>query len=155
MRVNPEPEPNEEQSREKRARDAEESFELHRERLPDERRSVTHKFTVDTTEGYLIVGLYPDGRPAELLIKVAKEGSTLGGLMNTIGILTSLLLQHGVPLSKLAEKLERTSFPPSGYTKSAVVREASSLVDYIFQWMEHVFSETTDAAEESQDRQPR
>lgn len=106
-----------------------------RVRLPDTRRSVTHKFTVCGTEGYLMVGLYEDGRPGELFLKIAKEGSTLNGLFNTIGILTSLGLQHGVPLSAMARKLAHMQFEPAGFTKNPDLPEATSLVDYIFRWL--------------------
>lgn len=118
-----------------------ESFAPVRRRLPDTRQSITHKFTVDTHEGYLTVGLYEDGKPGELFIKMAKEGSTLGGLMDTVGILTSMLLQHGVEISDIAEKLKHTNFEPNGFTKSDIVGECSSISDYIFRWMEHVFTD--------------
>jgi len=111
-----------------------------RERLPDTRQSVTHKFSVGGLDGYITVGLYPDGRPGELFLNVAKEGSTVGGLLDTIGILASLCLQHGVPVASLARKFERTSFPPSGQTTNSEIPEASSLSDYIFSWLGLQFS---------------
>lgn len=77
-----------------------------RNRLPDTRESVTHKFNICGHEGYLIVGLFEDGRPGELFIKIAKQGSTMAGLADTIGILTSLALQYGVPIEALARKFE-------------------------------------------------
>lgn len=120
-----------------------------RYRLPDTRNSITHKFTVDTHEGYMTVGLFEDRKPGELFIKMAKEGSTLGGLMDTVGILTSMLLQHGVELETIAAKLKNTRFEPSGFTKSDVVNEASSIPDYIFRWLEHVFEEETENEEQS------
>lgn len=103
--------------------------------LPDTRESVVHKFSVSGTEGYLIVGLYQDGRPGELFIKIAKQGSTLGGLANTIGILTSICLQHGVPVEMLANKLGHMRFEPRGYSKNPEIGVAESLVDYIFRWL--------------------
>lgn len=116
---------------------------LTRERLPDTRQALTHKFSVEGTEGYLTVGLFEDGRPGELFIKVAKEGSTLGGLCDTIGILTSLCLQHNVPLEALVRKLEYVQFPPSGFTKNPEIRTAKSLTDYIFRWLGHSFLQET------------
>ena len=112
-----------------------------RERLPDTRHSVTHKFSVGGLDGYVIVGLYPDGRPGEVFLNVAKEGSTVGGLLDTIGILASLCLQYGVPVESLARKFERTSFPPSGETTNVEIPDASSLSDYIFSWLGLQFSE--------------
>jgi ribonucleoside-diphosphate reductase alpha chain len=92
-------------------------------------------------EGYISVGLYPDGRPGEVFIKMAKEGSTVAGLMDTIGILSSVALQYGVPIEKLAEKFAGTRFEPMGHTKNPDIREATSLSDYIFTWMGLAFSE--------------
>lgn len=113
-----------------------------RERLPDTRRSVTHKFSINGHEGYITVGLYEDGRPGELFIKTAKEGSTLSGLFDTIGILTSLALQYGVPVERLATKFAHMQFEPSGWTKNPDIRDATSIVDYIFRWMALEFSPT-------------
>ena len=107
-----------------------------RTRLPDERQSITHKFDVGGHEGYLIVGLYENGQPGELFIKIAKEGSTIGGLMDTIGILVSLALQYGVPLEHLCRKLKDVSFEPSGLTFNKDIPQAKSIVDYIFRWLE-------------------
>ena len=114
---------------------------LHRSRLPITRKSVTHKFSVCGTEGYLIVGLYEDGKPGELFIKIAKEGSTLSGLFDTIGILTSLGLQYGVPMQAMIDKLKHTKFEPSGFSKNPKIGDASSLIDYIFRWLEIEFPE--------------
>lgn len=111
-----------------------------RERLPDTRLSVTHKFSVAGQEGYLIVGLYADGRPAEVFIRMAKSGSTVRGLMDTIGVLTSLALQHGVSVDALARKFEGTKFEPAGTTHNDRLREARSLTDYIFRWLGLEFS---------------
>jgi len=106
-----------------------------RERLPDTRNSVTHKFSVGGHEGYITVGLYPDGRPGELFITMAKEGSTIGGLMDCFGTAVSMSLQYGVPLEVYVNKFSHTRFEPMGYTKNPDVRIAKSVVDYIFRWL--------------------
>lgn len=116
-----------------------------RERLLDTRTSVTHKFSVCGTEGYLIVGLYEDGRPGELFIKIAKQGSTLGGMANTIGILTSISLQHGVPVETLAAKLGRIRFEPCGHSSNRAIGQVTSLVDYIYRWLAMTFPSQEDA----------
>ncbi len=110
-----------------------------RHRLPDERRSLTHKFRVGDQEGYLTVGLYEDGSPGEVFIKVSKQGSTVSGLMDTIALLTSISLQYGVPLEVLSSKLKGSRFEPSGMTDHPELRTASSLVDYIFRFLEYKF----------------
>jgi ribonucleoside-diphosphate reductase alpha chain len=107
----------------------------HRRRLPATRPSLTHKFTVNGHEGYITVGFFEDGQPGEVFIKMAKKGSTIRGLTDSIGLLTSLALQHGVPLELLAAKFENTRFEPLGWTKNPQIREATSLVDYIFRWL--------------------
>jgi ribonucleoside-diphosphate reductase alpha chain len=106
-----------------------------RERLPDTRRSVTHKFNVGGHEGYITVGLYDDGRPGELFITMAKEGSTIGGLMDAFGTSVSMSLQYGVPLEVYVKKFSHTRFEPWGYTKNPDIPVAKSLVDYLFRWM--------------------
>ncbi len=106
-----------------------------RERLRDTRRSVTHKFSVGGHEGYITVGLYDDGRPGELFITMAKEGSTIGGLMDAFGTAVSMSLQYGVPLEVYVKKFSHTRFEPWGYTKNADIPVAKSLVDYLFRWM--------------------
>ncbi|MCA9133138.1 MAG: vitamin B12-dependent ribonucleotide reductase [Planctomycetales bacterium] len=106
-----------------------------RERLPDTRQSITHKFNISGHEGYLNVGLYPDGRPGELFITMAKEGSTVGGLMDSFGTAISLSLQYGVPLEVLVNKFSHTRFEPMGNTTNPDIRIAKSMVDYIFRWM--------------------
>ena len=106
-----------------------------RERLPDTRQSLTHKFSVSGHEGYITVGLYPDGRPGELFITMAKEGSTIGGLMDCFGTAVSMSLQYGVPLEVYVNKFSHTRFEPMGYTKNPDVRIAKSIVDYIFRWL--------------------
>ena len=110
-----------------------------RERLPDTRRSITHKFDVSGHDGYIVVGLYQDGRPGELFLTMGKEGSTLGGLLDSIGILTSVALQYGVPLEALVRKFSHCRFEPSGWTKNPDIRQAKSIVDYIFRWLELTF----------------
>jgi ribonucleoside-diphosphate reductase alpha chain len=106
-----------------------------RRRLPDTRTAVTHKFDIAGHEGYLTVGLFDDGTPGELFITMAKEGSTIGGLMDSIGTLTSLAWQYGVPLEALTKKFAHQRFEPSGYTKNPEIRNASSITDYVFRWM--------------------
>jgi ribonucleoside-diphosphate reductase alpha chain len=106
-----------------------------RRRLCDTRTAVTHKFDIAGHEGYLTVGLFDDGHPGELFITMAKEGSTIGGLMDSIGTLTSLALQYGVPLEALVRKFAHQRFEPSGFTKNADIRNASSITDYVFRWM--------------------
>ena len=110
-----------------------------RERLPDTRQSVTHKFNVNGHEGYVTVGLYEDGRPGELFITMAKEGSTIGGLMDSFGTAVSMSLQYGVPLEVLVNKFSHTRFEPMGYTTNPEIRIAKSLVDYIFRWLAYSF----------------
>jgi len=106
-----------------------------RERLPDTRKSITHKFSIAGHEGYITVGLYDDGRPGELFITMAKEGSTIGGLMDCFGTAVSMSLQYGVPLEVYVNKFSHTRFEPMGHTKNPDIRIAKSLVDYIFRWL--------------------
>jgi ribonucleoside-diphosphate reductase alpha chain len=106
-----------------------------RRRLTDTRSAVTHKFDIAGHEGYLTVGLFDDSQPGELFITMAKEGSTIGGLMDSIGTLTSMALQYGVPLEALVKKFAHQRFEPSGFTKNPDIRNASSITDYVFRWM--------------------
>jgi len=106
-----------------------------RRRLPDTRSSLTHKFDIAGHEGYLTVGLFENGMPGELFITMAKEGSTIGGLMDAVGALTSMALQYGVPLEALVKKFAHQRFEPSGFTKNPDIRNASSIIDYVFRWM--------------------
>jgi len=106
-----------------------------RRRLPDTRQSITHKFSVTGHEGYLTVGLYEDGQPGEVFITMAKEGSTVGGLMDVIGTCTSMALQYGVPLITLVDKFRHARFEPSGMTSNRDIPFAKSLIDYIFCWL--------------------
>lgn len=112
-----------------------------RRRMPTTRQSITHKFDIAGHEGYLTVGLYEDGTPGELFITMAKEGSTVGGLMDSFGTAISLCLQYGVPLKTLCEKFAHTRFEPSGFTKNPDIPIAKSLTDYIFRWLAHTFLE--------------
>jgi ribonucleoside-diphosphate reductase alpha chain len=106
-----------------------------RRRLPDTRQSITHKFSVTGHEGYLTVGLYEDGQPGELFITMAKEGSTVGGLMDVIGTCVSMALQYGVPLITLVDKFRHARFEPAGMTSNRDIPFAKSLIDYIFCWL--------------------
>jgi len=106
-----------------------------RRRLPETRTALTHKFDIAGHEGYLTVGLFQDGQPGELFITMAKEGSTIGGLMDSVATLTSMSLQYGVPLDALVRKFSHQRFEPSGFTKNPEIRNASSIIDYIFRWM--------------------
>jgi len=106
-----------------------------RHRLQDERASVTHKFNVGGHEGYITVGLYPDGQPGEIFITMAKEGSTVSGLMDSFACAVSIALQHGVPLKLLCEKFEHTRFEPSGWSNNPEIGFAKSIMDYIFRWL--------------------
>jgi ribonucleoside-diphosphate reductase alpha chain len=107
-----------------------------RHRLPEERASITHKFKVGDHEGYITVGLYPDGSPGELFIKMAKEGSTVSGLMDSFALAVSIAIQHGVPLKLLCEKFAHTRFEPSGWTSNPEIGFAKSIMDYIFRWLQ-------------------
>jgi ribonucleoside-diphosphate reductase alpha chain len=106
-----------------------------RHRMPDTRTSLTHKFEIAGHEGYITVGLYEDGQPGELFITMSKEGSTIGGLMDTVGTLTSIALQYGVPLESLVKKFAYQRFEPSGFTKNSDIRHATSITDYVFRWL--------------------
>jgi ribonucleoside-diphosphate reductase alpha chain len=107
-----------------------------RHRLPEERASLTHKFSIAGHEGYITVGLYPTGEPGEIFIKMAKEGSTVSGLMDSFATAISLSLQHGVPLKVLCEKFAHTRFEPSGWTGNEHIGYAKSIMDYIFRWLQ-------------------
>jgi ribonucleoside-diphosphate reductase alpha chain len=107
-----------------------------RRRLPDERRSLTHHFSIAGQEGYVTVGLYDDGLPGELFIRMAKEGSTVSGLMDSFATAVSLALQYGVPLQILCDKFSHTRFEPSGWSGNPKIGHAKSLMDYLFRWLE-------------------
>src|SRR5712692_7703040 len=112
-----------------------------RHRMPDTRMSLTHRFEIAGHEGYITVGLYEDGQPGELFITMSKEGSTIGGLMDTVGTLTSIALQYGVPLESLVKKFAYQRFEPSGFTKNPDIRHATSITDYVFRWLACQFIE--------------
>src|SRR5213596_2568361 len=106
-----------------------------RHRMSETRMSLTHKFEIAGHEGYITVGLYEDGQPGELFIHMAKEGSTIGGLMDTVVTLTSVALQYSVPLESLVKKFAYQRFEPSGFTKNPDIRHATSIADYVFRWL--------------------
>ncbi len=110
-----------------------------RRRLPETRTAVTHKFDIAGHEGYLTVGLFENNQPGELFITMAKEGSTIGGLMDCIATLTSIALQYGVPLEALVRKFAHQRFEPWGFTKNPDIRNASSIIDYVFRWLAFQF----------------
>ena len=131
-----------------------------RRKMPETRHSLTHKFDIVGHEGYLTVGLYEDGKPGELFITMAKEGSTIGGLMDAFGTAVSMGLQYGVPLRVLVNKFIHSRFEPSGYTHNENIRFATSIVDYIFRWLGNNFvegfrqEEISATASESDDEAP-
>ena len=106
-----------------------------RRSMPDTRMSITHKFEIAGHEGYITAGLYENGQPGEVFIQMSKEGSTIGGLMDTVATLSSMALQYGVPLEQLVNKFAYARFEPSGYTKNPDIRTAFSVTDYIFRWL--------------------
>jgi len=110
-----------------------------RRKLSDERRAITHKFSINEHEGYLTVGLYEDGQPGEIFLVMAKEGSTISGLMDSLATSISIALQYGVPLQTLVDKFSHTRFEPSGFTKNPEIPIAKSITDYIFRWLASKF----------------
>src|SRR5438132_2753681 len=112
-----------------------------RHRMPDTRKSMTHRVEIAGHEGYITVGLYKDGQPGELFITMSKEGSTIGGLMDTVGTLTSIALQYGVPLASLVKKFAYQRFEPIGIPKYPDIRHATSITDYVFRWLACQFIE--------------
>jgi ribonucleoside-diphosphate reductase alpha chain len=118
-----------------------------RRKLPDERRSVTHKFSVAGHEGYIHVGLYDNGVPGEIFVRMAKEGSTISGLMDSFATAISLALQYGVPLKLFVDKFSRTRFEPSGFTGNPALPRASSIMDYLFRWLGSKFVRDESASE--------
>lgn len=121
-----------------------------RRRLPDERMARTHKFSVGGHEGYLHAGMYDDGTLGEIFVRMAKEGSTISGLMDAFATTVSLALQHGVPLQLLCDKFKHTRFEPSGWTGNQAIPRASSVTDYLFRWLESKFLTAADQAQEAQ-----
>jgi ribonucleoside-diphosphate reductase alpha chain len=123
-----------------------------RRKLPDERHSITHKFSIGGHEGYITAGLYEDGMPGEVFISMAKEGSTISGLMDSFATAISFSLQYGVPLKFLVDKFSHVRFEPSGWTGNSQIPYAKSIMDYIFRWLgakflgpEYAVSEAGDA----------
>jgi len=110
-----------------------------RRRLPDERRAITHKFDIAGHEGYIIAGMYEDGKPGEIFITMSKEGSTISGLMDSFATAISIALQYGVPLQGLVDKFSHMRFEPSGFTKNPDIPMAKSIMDYIFRWLASKF----------------
>jgi len=123
-----------------------------RKRMPSTRESITHKFDIAGHEGYLTVGLYENGAPGELFITMAKEGSTIGGLMDSFGTAISMCLQYGVPLASLTDKFAHSRFEPSGFTKNPEIPIAKSLMDYIFRWMAITFIENKPAKDNATEK---
>jgi ribonucleoside-diphosphate reductase alpha chain len=121
-----------------------------RRKLPDERQALTHKFTIAGHEGYLTVGQYEDGQPGEIFLKMAKEGSTVSGLMDTIATMTSIALQYGVPVKALVDKFSHTRFEPAGFTNNREIPIAKSITDYVFRFLGNRFLKE---AEETPDEQ--
>jgi ribonucleoside-diphosphate reductase alpha chain len=118
-----------------------------RRKLPDERRSITHKFDIAGHEGYITAGMYEDGQPGEIFITMSKEGSTISGLMDSFATAISMALQYGVPLRVLVDKFSHMRFEPSGFTKNPDIPMAKSIMDYIFRWLATKFLDG-DAQEE-------
>jgi ribonucleoside-diphosphate reductase alpha chain len=121
-----------------------------RRKLPDERQSLTHKFSIAGHEGYIHVGLYETGEPGEIFVKMAKEGSTISGLMDSFATAISLALQHGVPLRLIVDKFSRTRFEPYGFTENPDIPRASSIMDYLFRWLGSKFIKREQEAVEAE-----
>ena len=118
-----------------------------RRRLPDERQSITHKFSVAGHDGYLTVGMYDDGTPGEIFVRMAKQGSVVSGLMDTVATAISVSLQYGVPLKVLVDKFSHSRFEPSGFTNNPQIPIAKSIVDYIFRWLGYKFMKGEEVAQ--------
>ena len=116
-----------------------------RHRMPNDRNAVTHKFSIGEHEGYLTVGQYANEQPGEMFIHISKEGSTVSGLMDAVGVLSSMALQSGVPLETLVKKFRHTRFEPSGWTGNPEIAFANSILDYVFRWMGNRFLEGPNA----------
>ena len=122
-----------------------------RRKLPDERAAITHKFSIAGHEGYLTVGLYEDGDPGEIFLRMSKEGSTVSGLMDTIATMTSMALQYGVPLKALVDKFSHTRFEPAGFTNNREIPMAKSTMDYIFRFLGNRFMRDAEMPVDEQD----
>ena len=110
-----------------------------RRRLPDTRRAIVHRFSVGGVDGYIVAGLYEDGRPGEIFIFISKSGTTLRGMTNAFAILLSLALQSGMDLRMLIRKFEHSRFEPSGLTNDRKIPIAKSIIDYLFRWLDNTF----------------
>jgi ribonucleoside-diphosphate reductase alpha chain len=117
-----------------------------RRRLPDTRNSITHRFEIAGVKGYITVGLYENGEPGEIFVKMAKEGATLSGLMDSFALSISLALQYGVPLRVFVDKFSNMRFEPSGYTGNPKIPYAKSIMDYIARWLVVKFLEDPQAS---------
>ena len=124
-----------------------------RRKLPDERSAFTHKFSIAGHEGYLTTGMYEDGQPGEIFLKMAKEGSTVSGLMDTIATMTSISLQYGVPLKALVDKFSHTRFEPAGFTGNREIPIAKSVMDYVFRFLGNRFLADEAVAPDEQETQ--
>lgn len=122
-----------------------------RHRLPEERQSITHKFVIGDHEGYITVGLYPDGKPGEIFIVMAKEGTVVSGLCDCFATTISMALQYGVPLKVLVNKFIHTRFEPSGFTRHPEIHYAKSITDYLFRWLDLKFGALEDQDDENGD----
>jgi ribonucleoside-diphosphate reductase alpha chain len=122
-----------------------------RRKLPDERDAVTHKFSIAGHEGYLTVGVYEEGVPGEIFLRMAKEGSTISGLMDTIATMTSIALQYGVPLKTLVDKFSHTRFEPAGFTNNKEIPMAKSVTDYVFRYLGNRFLRDEARVEDEQE----
>jgi len=131
----------------KESKQAAEASKPVRRRLPDERQSITHKFSVAGHDGYLTVGMYDDGTPGEIFVRMAKQGSVVSGLMDTVATAISVSLQYGVPLKVLVDKFSHSRFEPSGFTNNPQIPIAKSIVDYIFRWLGYKFMKSEELAQ--------
>src|SRR5579883_721348 len=122
-------------------------FRPYRRKLPDERKSITHKFDIAGHEGYITVGMYEDGQPGEIFVSMSKQGSTISGLMDSFATAISYALQYGVPLQFLVDKFAHMRFEPSGFTKNPQIPYAKSIVDYLFRWLASKFLDEQSRAE--------
>jgi len=118
-----------------------------RTKLPEIRKGITHRFNIGGYKGYITANVYDDGYPGEIFVHIAKEGSTLAGMMDWISLVTSIALQHGVPLKLLCEKARNTRFEPQGWTENQHLGYATSVIDYVFRWMEYKFIDTQVSAQ--------
>jgi ribonucleoside-diphosphate reductase alpha chain len=106
-----------------------------RERLPVERQSINHKFTIGDQKFYLIVGMYKNGQPGEMFLRADRTGSTMSGMLDGVSVAVSVALQHGVPLSVFVDKFSHTRFEPDGFTGNPEIPIAKSVLDYAFRWL--------------------